>query len=53
LFARVDPAEWASRTPVTMPNEIDGMGRELFGLFRANANEAERGASPLLTGMGW
>jgi phosphogluconate dehydratase len=53
LFARVDPAEWAARTPVTMPNEIDGMGRELFGLFRSNANEAERGASPLLTGMGW
>jgi phosphogluconate dehydratase len=53
LFARVDPAEWAARTPVSMPSEIDGMGRELFGLFRQNANEAERGASPLLTGMGW
>ncbi|PTS76488.1 phosphogluconate dehydratase [Sphingomonas sp. HMWF008] len=53
LFARVDPAEWAARTPATAPAEAEGMGRELFGLFRANANEAERGASPLLTGMGW
>ncbi|GGA52658.1 phosphogluconate dehydratase [Sphingomonas psychrolutea] len=53
LFARVDPAEWAARTPATAPPEAEGMGRELFGLFRANANEAERGASPLLTGMGW
>lgn len=53
LFARIDPAEWATRTPATAPAEAEGMGRELFGLFRANANEAERGASPLLTGMGW
>ena len=53
LFARVDPAEWAARIPATAPPEAEGMGRELFGLFRANANEAERGASPLLTGMGW
>ncbi|WP_353205201.1 phosphogluconate dehydratase [Sphingomonas sp.] len=53
LFARVDPAEWAARTPASAPPEAEGMGRELFGLFRANANEAERGASPLLTGMGW
>ena len=53
LAALVDATEWAMRTPVTAPVEADGMGRELFGLFRANANEAERGASPLLTGMGW
>jgi phosphogluconate dehydratase len=53
LQALVDPAEWAARVPATAPPEADGMGRELFGLFRANANEAERGASPLLTGMGW
>ena len=53
LFARVDPAEWAARTPAIAPPEAEGMGRELFGLFRANANQAERGASPLLTGMGW
>ena len=53
LTALVDPADWAARTPAVAPAEADGMGRELFGLFRANANEAERGASPLLTGMGW
>ena len=53
LEALVDPVEWAARVPATAPPEADGMGRELFGLFRANANEAERGASPLLTGMGW
>jgi phosphogluconate dehydratase len=53
LEALVDPVEWAARVPATAPPETDGMGRELFGLFRANANEAERGASPLLTGMGW
>uniref|UniRef100_UPI0035CA8A64 phosphogluconate dehydratase n=1 Tax=uncultured Sphingomonas sp. TaxID=158754 RepID=UPI0035CA8A64 len=53
LQALVDPAEWAARVPAIAPPEADGMGRELFGLFRANANEAERGASPLLTGMGW
>jgi len=27
-----------------------GMGRELFGLFRQNADEAERGGSAILAG---
>ncbi len=53
LTALVDPLEWAARVPATALAEADGMGRELFGLFRRNANEAERGGSPLLTGMGW
>jgi phosphogluconate dehydratase len=47
LEVRVDPAEWALRpfAPPPGPGHERGSGRELFGLFRAHATEAEAGAS--------
>ena len=52
LDALVDPAEWASRELAETPAPIQGMGRELFALFRQAADEAEKGASPILAGAG-
>lgn len=52
LAALVDPAEWAARVAAPPPDATDGMGRELFGSFRALADEAERGASAVLAGAG-
>ena len=49
LELRVDPAELQSRAPVC-PSRRDaqvGVGRELFGLMRANAGTAEQGACSL------
>ena len=51
LVALVDPAEWAARVPVEAPPPAEGMGRELFGMFRSLANEAEKGACAVLAGM--
>ncbi len=52
LNALVDPAEWATRKQAETPAPVQGMGRELFALFRQAADEAERGASPILAGAG-
>jgi phosphogluconate dehydratase len=52
LDALVDPNEWAARVCVGAPPPVSGMGRELFGLFRGAADEAERGASAVLAGAG-
>ncbi|MDR6115569.1 MULTISPECIES: phosphogluconate dehydratase [unclassified Sphingomonas] len=52
LDALVDPAEWAAREQAVTPAPIQGMGRELFALFRQAADEAEKGASPILAGAG-
>ncbi|MEO9129897.1 MAG: phosphogluconate dehydratase, partial [Sphingomonas sp.] len=52
LVALVDQAEWAARPFAEAPPAAQGMGRELFGLFRENANEAEKGASAVLSAMG-
>jgi phosphogluconate dehydratase len=43
----VSPADWRERAPVQLDlaGNSRGMGRELFSLFRANAQSAERGAS--------
>ena len=51
LVALVDPAEWTARVPVEAPPPAEGMGRELFGMFRSLANEAEKGACAVLAGM--
>ncbi|MGL4313108.1 MAG: phosphogluconate dehydratase [Sphingomonas sp.] len=51
LEALVDAAEWDAREAAPAPAAADGMGRELFGLFRAHANDAELGASPILAMM--
>ncbi len=53
LVALVDEAEWNARTPAEAPPAAEGMGRELFSLFRASANEAEKGASAVMAAMGW
>ncbi len=52
LEARVDAAVFAARTPATADlsgNEF-GLGRELFGVFRAHVSGAEEGASACLPG---
>ncbi|MEP7005077.1 MAG: phosphogluconate dehydratase [Sphingomonas bacterium] len=53
LVALVDDAEWNTRVPVEAPLAAQGMGREMFSLFRASANEAEKGASAVMAAMGW
>ena len=47
LQVEVSDAEWQARTPAVADLSANqhGMGRELFGLFRANATAAEQGAS--------
>ncbi|WP_428968195.1 phosphogluconate dehydratase [Sphingomonas sp. Xoc002] len=52
LNALVDPVEWAAREQAATPAPAQGMGRELFALFRQAADEAEKGASPILAGAG-
>ncbi|MCT8000502.1 phosphogluconate dehydratase [Sphingomonas sanguinis] len=52
LNALVDPVEWAAREQAVTPAPVQGMGRELFALFRQAADEAEKGASPILAGAG-
>ena len=46
---QVDAAEFAARVPASnrAKGHHLGMGRELFGAFRANASSAETGASNL------
>ncbi|MBJ6121226.1 phosphogluconate dehydratase [Sphingomonas sp. BT553] len=50
--ALVDAAEWAARPLAVAPPAATGMGRELFGMFRSLADEAEKGASAVLAGAG-
>jgi len=47
LEIRVDPAEWALRPSALRSDSSHarGLGRELFGLFRAHATTAEAGAT--------
>jgi phosphogluconate dehydratase len=52
LSVLVDAAELEARVPVPAPEELMGVGRELFALFRANADSAEAGASPILAAAG-
>ncbi|MFV0625356.1 phosphogluconate dehydratase [Sphingomonas sp. ac-8] len=53
LTALVDPAEWAAREVVEAPPALQGTGRELFGLMRHGASEAEAGASAMLAMSGF
>jgi phosphogluconate dehydratase len=52
LEAKVDPADWDARAPapVDLSRSQCGVGRELFGLMRANASSAEEGGSALWVG---
>ena len=52
LTALVDPADWAARTPAPLPLPAVGTGRELFAMMRAGSDDAERGASAMLTAAG-
>ena len=52
LDALVDADVWAAREPAVVPPAADGFGRELFGMFRGLADEAEKGASAVLAGAG-
>jgi phosphogluconate dehydratase len=52
LEALVDVDEWAARPLAPAPAPVTGMGRELFGMFRGLADEAEKGASAVLAGAG-
>ncbi len=52
LTALVDTAEWAKREPAVAPPPADGFGRELFGMYRGQSDEAEKGASAVLAGAG-
>ena len=52
LDVLVDSADWSARVPATPPPPASGMGRELFGMFRRHADEAEKGASAMLAGAG-
>jgi len=48
LEALVDTAEWESRDHAEAPPYPPGTGRELFGMMRRAASEAEEGASAML-----
>ena len=48
--ALVDADEWNAREQAPAPPAATGMGRELFGMFRSLADEAEKGASAVLAG---
>ncbi|MBV7256269.1 phosphogluconate dehydratase [Pacificimonas sp. WHA3] len=50
--ALVDPAEWDARPPAQAPAAQPGLGRELFAMMRAHADEAERGGSAMLAQAG-
>ncbi|WP_203310045.1 phosphogluconate dehydratase [Sphingomonas beigongshangi] len=52
LEALVDAAEWAARPLADAPPPAEGMGRELFAMFRQFADAAELGASPMLAAAG-
>jgi phosphogluconate dehydratase len=52
LEALVDAEDWAVRPLATQIPPVQGMGRELFGMFRWLADEAEKGASAMLAGAG-
>jgi len=54
LQVDVSDAEWQARTPAVADLSANqhGMGRELFGLFRANATAAEQGGLSVPTFSG-
>ncbi len=52
LEVLVAPDVWATRRMEATPPPVSGMGRELFGMFRGLADEAEKGASAMLAGAG-
>ena len=45
-------ADLTGREPASPPPSGEGMGRELYALYRAAADGAEQGASPILAAAG-
>ena len=45
-------ADLTSREPATMTEDLHGVGRELFAMFRTGADSAEHGASAMLAAGG-
>ncbi|MEN7538644.1 phosphogluconate dehydratase [Aurantiacibacter flavus] len=45
-------ADLSTRTPAPDPEPEDGTGRELFAMYRVMADEAEKGASPMMAAAG-
>jgi phosphogluconate dehydratase len=52
LNVLIDPAEWAQRAQAENPAQGVGLGRELFAMMRAGADDAEKGASAMLAAAG-
>ena len=52
LDALVNADDWSIRTSTDSPPPADGTGREMFSLFRGAADEAEKGASAVLSAAG-
>ncbi len=52
LNVLLDAGEWAARAPVANPAQAQGIGRELFAMMRAGADDAEKGASAMLAAAG-
>jgi phosphogluconate dehydratase len=52
LEVKVDAELWAARTPAPLPPAASGTGRELFAMMRAGSDDAEHGASAMLTAAG-
>ena len=52
LEALVDPAEFAARPVEITPLSTAGTARELFAFFRTGSDDAEAGASAMLTAAG-
>ncbi|MHB9878132.1 phosphogluconate dehydratase [Pacificimonas sp. ICDLI1SI03] len=52
IEALVDADEWAARPLAEPPATRDGLGRELYALMRAHADEAEKGGSAMLAEAG-
>lgn len=52
LEALVDPIEWTEREDAEAPPPPFDTGRELFAMFRHHSDEAEKGASAMLSEAG-
>ena len=48
----IDAAGWDARVPKLPSPPVDGTGRELFAMMRAGSDDAEHGASAMLTAAG-
>ena len=52
LNVLLDAGEWDARPPAAQPVQTSGVGRELFAMMRAGADDAEKGASAMLAAAG-